>query len=346
MSDIVRTSLRTMRIAVSIAALLGLLFALCAPSRAENLSPLELKIITTSEASLYANMTLVMGKTDAALIDVPFTRSDAHRVVADILESGKALKFVYITHDHPDHFMSLEVVADAFPDARLIAAPAVVADIWRSLPAKLRRWGPMLGANGPRRPVVPVAWDQPAFQIEGRELRILGPMQGDHVHATAIYIPSLEAIVAGDLVFENIHLWLGEHTPARRKDWLRSLDQLMALHPAIVVAGHQLPGDPQSPAALQFTRDYLLTFDRVAGRPSPPASSPPRCRPHFRRPRTSSPRQAVLTVAHAWQAFRFFRLCVRRSAGWYPLGSAEDCQGAPPAVSRIRKTSTRAAARS
>jgi glyoxylase-like metal-dependent hydrolase (beta-lactamase superfamily II) len=266
MSDIFRRSQCTVRIAVSSAALLGVLFALCAPSRAAELPPLKLQIITTSEASLYANMTLVMGKTDAALIDVPFTRSDAHRVVAEILESGKTLKFVYITHDHPDHFMSLEVLADAFPDARLIATPAVVADIWRSLPAKLKRWGPMLGANGPRRPVVPVAWDQPTFQLEGQELRILGPMQGDHVHATAIYIPSLQAIVAGDLVFENIHLWLGEHTAARRKDWLKSLDQLTALHPAVVVAGHQLPGDPQSPAALQFTRDYLLTFDRLAGK--------------------------------------------------------------------------------
>jgi hypothetical protein len=52
------------------------------------------------------------------------------------------------------------------------------------------------------------------------------------------------------------------------------------------------------------------------------------------------------TVAHAWRAFRVFRLCVRRRAGWHPLGSAEDCQGARPAVSRIRKTSTRAVARS
>ena len=289
MSDIFRPSLRTLRIAVSIAALLGLLFALCAPSRAENLSPLELKIITTSEASLYANMTLVMGKTDAALIDVPFTRSDAHRVVADILESGKALKFVYITHDHPDHFMSLEVVADAFPDMRRIAAPAVVADIWRSLPAKLRRWVTMPGANGPRRPVVPVAWDQPAFQIEGRELRILGPMQGDHVHATAIYIPSLKAIVAGDLVFENIHLWLGEHTPARRKDSGRdrSTSSWHCTRPSSspAISCPVIPKAPQHCNLPGTTRSHSIEW---RGRPSPPASSPPRCRRHFRRLRTSS----------------------------------------------------------
>jgi len=233
---------------------------------AEAPAPLALKVITVSEASLYANMTLVMGKTDAALIDVPFTRSDAHRVVADILDTGKTLKYVYITHDHPDHFMSLEVLADAFPDAKLITAPTVVADIWRSLPYKLKRWGPMLGANGPRRPVVPVAWEQPAFQIEGQELQILGPMQGDHVHATAIYIPSLRALVAGDLVFDQIYPWLGEHTPERRKDWIASLDQLLALKPAIVIAGHQLPGRPHDPGALKFTRDYIVAFNAAIPR--------------------------------------------------------------------------------
>jgi glyoxylase-like metal-dependent hydrolase (beta-lactamase superfamily II) len=243
-----------------------LLVALTEPGSAQAPAPLTLKVITVSEASLYANMTLVMGKSDAALIDVPFTRSDAHRVIADILETGKTLKYVYITHDHPDHFMSLEVIADAFPDAKLITAPTVVADIWRSLPAKLKRWGPMLGANGPRRPVVPVAWEQPAFQIEGQDLQILGPMQGDHVHATAIYIPSLRALIAGDLVFDQIYPWLGEHTPERRKDWIGSLDKLIALKPAIVVAGHQLPGRPHDPSALTFTRDYIVAFNAAITR--------------------------------------------------------------------------------
>lgn len=247
-------------------ALLGvLLLGSAIPAFGEDAAaPLQLKVITVSEPSLYANMALVMGRSEAALIDVPFTRSDAHRVVADILETGRTLKYVYITHDHPDHFMGLEVIAEAFPDARLISAPVVVADIWRSLPIKLKRWGPMLGANGPRRPVVPLAWEAPSFQIEGQDLQILGPMQGDHVHATAIYVPSLRALIAGDLVFEDIYPWLGEHTPERRKAWIASLDELAALKPAIVVAGHQMPGEPYDPAAIRFTRDYITTFDTIA----------------------------------------------------------------------------------
>jgi glyoxylase-like metal-dependent hydrolase (beta-lactamase superfamily II) len=257
--------LRRLPVRAAAAAALALLAALAAgPLRADAPPPLTLKVITTSEASLYANMTLVMGKSEAALIDVPFTRADGHRLVADILETGKTLKYIYITHDHPDHFMSLEVLADAFPDAQLITAPAVTADIWRSLPLKLKRWGPMLGANGPHRPAVPVAWERPSFQIEGQDLEILGPMQGDHVHATAIYVPALRALIAGDIVFQNIYPWLGEHTAERRRDWVAALDRLIAMKPAIVVAGHQLPGDPQDATALQFTRDYITTFDAAA----------------------------------------------------------------------------------
>ena len=227
-------------------------------------SALELKIVTVSESSLLANMTIVMGKTEAALIDVPFTRADAHRLVADVLECGRPLKYVYITHDHPDHFMSPEVIADAFPGAKLIAAPVVVADIWRSLPFKLKRWGALLGANGPRRPQVPGAWEASAFQVDGQDLQILGPMQGDHVHATALYIPAIKALIAGDLVFDNIYPWLGEHTPAQRKDWLKSLDTLAALRPEIVVSGHQLPGTAADPVAIRFTRDYVARFDSAA----------------------------------------------------------------------------------
>lgn len=252
--------------AIALLSALAALALLTAPraSAAEATAPLTLKVITSSEASLYANLTLVMGKREAALIDVPFTRSDGHRLVADILETGRTLKYVIISHDHPDHFMSLEVIADAFPEAQLIAAPTVVADIWRSLPLKIKRWGPMLGANGPRRPAVPVAWDQPGFQIEGQDLQILGPMQGDHVHATAVYVPALKTLIAGDLVFQNIYPWLGEHTPERRQDWIAALDTLSALQPAVVIAGHQLPGDPQDASALRFTRDYIVAFGAAA----------------------------------------------------------------------------------
>ena len=94
----------------------------------------------------------------------------------------------------------LEVLAEAFPNARIITAAPVVDDIWRSLPLKIKRWGPMLGANGPHHPVVPEALAGNSFTLEGNEIRVLGPMQGDHVHATALWVPSINTLIAGDLL--------------------------------------------------------------------------------------------------------------------------------------------------
>jgi len=227
---------------------------------------LTLKVITSSESSLYTNFTLVMGEKDAVLIDAPFTRSDAHRVVAEILDSGKELKYIYVTHDHPDHFFNVEVIAENFPGAEVISAPAVVDDIWRSIPFKLKRWGPMLGRNGPRHPNAPKAYEQPYFELEGKRLEILGPMQGDHHHATAIWIPSLATLVAGDIVFHGIHVWLGEATPEQRDAWVKALDTLQKLNPKTVIAGHKLPQLTDDPAALQYTRDYIIEFGLAAKR--------------------------------------------------------------------------------
>jgi glyoxylase-like metal-dependent hydrolase (beta-lactamase superfamily II) len=224
---------------------------------------LAIKVITSNEGNLYTNYTLVMGEKEAVLIDAPFTRSEAHRLVGEILDSGRQLKYVYVTHDHPDHFFNAEVIAENFPEAEIISAPAVVEDIWRSIPFKLKRWGPMLGRNGPRHPNAPKAYEQSYFELEGKRMEILGPMQGDHRHATAVWIPSLSTLVAGDIVFHGIHVWLGEATPEQRDAWIKSLDELAGLNPKVVIAGHKLPGLADDPAALQYTRDYIVEFGKA-----------------------------------------------------------------------------------
>src|SRR5207249_4479883 len=140
-------------------------------------APLHVEVLQTGPGSLYADITLITGEKGAVLIDAPFTRADAYRVLASVLESGKTLETIFVTHDHPDHFFSVEVLTDAFPEAQVIASPQVVEDIWKSIPLKLKRWGPLLGRNGPRHPIAPVALAQDHFELEGHRLEVLGPMQ-------------------------------------------------------------------------------------------------------------------------------------------------------------------------
>lgn len=225
---------------------------------------LSLKVITSNESSLHANFTLIMGEQDMVLVDAPFTNADAHRLVADMLETGKNLKYLYVSHDHPDHFWAMQVVLDAFPGAEVIAHRQVVADIWRSIPFKIARWSPMLGSNGPAYPTAPKALQQDWFELEGHRLEVLGPMQGDHHNATAVWIPALRALVAGDITFQGIHVWLGETLEPQRLAWVEKLKELEQLDPAIVVAGHKRPGLPDDSSSLAFTRDYILAFNREA----------------------------------------------------------------------------------
>jgi glyoxylase-like metal-dependent hydrolase (beta-lactamase superfamily II) len=217
----------------------------------------------TGAGSLYTDITLVKGRERAVLIDVPFTRADAYRILAEILESGRVLETIFITHDHPDHFFCLEVITDAFPEARVVAAAPVVEDIWKSIPLKLKRWGPMLGRNGPRHPIAPTALTENHFELEGHRFEVLGPMQGDHAHSTAVWIPTIKTLVAGDLLFNEMHLWLGEVRKPERLAWAQSVDRLAALDATRVVAGHKKPGLPDDASAIAYTRRYLQVFEQA-----------------------------------------------------------------------------------
>ena len=92
--------------------------------------------------------TLVTGETDALLVDAAFTRADGHRLAAEILDSGKQLKTVFVSHGDPDFYFGAEVIADAFPDAVFVATPIVIDHIQHSYEGKLKAWATL----GPIRP--------------------------------------------------------------------------------------------------------------------------------------------------------------------------------------------------
>lgn len=253
----------------AIAALaLFLALGLARPSAAQDSKPLTVEVLRTSAGSLHANAALIMGERDAVLVDPPFTKADAHRVAAMVLDSGKRLTHVFVTHDHPDHFFSMDVLQDAFPDAQIVAHPQVVADIWRSLPFKVVRWLPGLGANGPAYPSAPRALEGDTIMLEGQELKVVGPMWGDHAHSTALWAPSIRALFPGDLVYNGMFMWFGEHEPADIAAWGKSLDTLAALQPEIVVAGHARPGLPNDISGIEFSRRYIAAWPGLVAQAS------------------------------------------------------------------------------
>jgi glyoxylase-like metal-dependent hydrolase (beta-lactamase superfamily II) len=246
--------------AVFAAVVLGIAtLAAATPAHAE--TKLTATSFTGSPAGFLVTSTLIAGDKDAILIDAQFDLADAHRLVAMILESKKNLTTVYITHFHPDHYFGLAVVQQAFPKAKLVALPATVAEIKKTWQDKVKQWGPMYGELLPAKPVLPVALAGTTLTLEGQPLEVHGGVQGDAADNSYVWIPSIKAVVAGDVLYRGVHAWTRETTAAQRKAWRKTLDEIAALKPEVVIAGHKDPKAKDDAGGIDWTRNYLETFD-------------------------------------------------------------------------------------
>jgi glyoxylase-like metal-dependent hydrolase (beta-lactamase superfamily II) len=226
-------------------------------------SKLQVRPLTASGAGFLVNSTLVLGEKEAILIDAAFTRSDAHRIVAEVLESGKTLTTVYVTHGHPDHYFGAEVIKAAFPAVKVVALPETVADIRATWQGKVKQWGPLYGANLTDKPIIPEALKAKSLTLDGETFELGGPVQGDSEHNTYVWIPSAKVLITGDIAFNGTHVWTAEGKAAERKAWAATLDKLDALGAQTVVPGHQKPDARRDASGLKFTRTYLAGFDEA-----------------------------------------------------------------------------------
>ena len=231
---------------------------------ADTQPPLQLKVFKASEdhMGLGVNSAIIYGEKEAVLIDAQFTLSNAHRLVAEILETGRRLSTIYITHEHPDHFMGLPVIKQAFPDAKVVSIKESADDVNASFDFKLEYWGKqVLGTNGAKTTVFVETLEQPLIMLEGRRLEILGPFQGDGPNSSVVWVPSIKTLIASDFIYDHAHAWLAAgKSPELRQAWLDALDQLEALKPEVVVPGHAASDKHLSPASIDYTRQYIKTF--------------------------------------------------------------------------------------
>jgi glyoxylase-like metal-dependent hydrolase (beta-lactamase superfamily II) len=208
--------------------------------------------------------TLVTGASDALLVDAGFTRADGHRLVAQLLDSGKQLTTLFVSHGDPDFYFGAEVVADAFPDAAVVATPQTIAHINHSYEGKLKAWA-TLGANLPTRLVdlTPLTGD---LTLEGHRFELRG---GPAALPDRHYLWQAEhrAILGGVALFQREHVWVADTAkPEQRAAWIALLDEMSALDPLLVVPGHRLPDTPADATAIAATREYLTAFEEELGK--------------------------------------------------------------------------------
>ena len=215
--------------------------------------------------------TLVIGDSESVLVDTQFMRDDVDEVIRRVESSGTKLTAIYITHAHADHYFGLERLLERFPDARALAAPVVAEEIAAGNEANRASWAEMFSGTALDNTAIPEPLDDGMITIDGERVRAIVVGQADIPNNTVLHIPSIAAVVAGDVIYNGINPFLAASDADGWRGWLESIAKVAALEPRIVVAGHKRPELPDDDiaasvgATASFIRDFLSEVEVADG---------------------------------------------------------------------------------
>ena len=211
-----------------------------------------------------SSATLIYGDHDAILVDTLITH-DQVDTLADWIEAlGRRPSRIYITHGHGDHWLGLARLIQRFPGATGLATAEVLAQA--ADPAMAGYWEAIFPGEVPdaEDKVLPQLLTTDTLDLEGYELQVIRIGQADTAQSTVLYVPSLAAVVTGDLAYNGVHMMTAETGEPQRAQWIANLDEVAALEPAFVVAGHKKVENDNDPKIIGESQQYLRDFSRIA----------------------------------------------------------------------------------
>jgi glyoxylase-like metal-dependent hydrolase (beta-lactamase superfamily II) len=255
-------------------AVIGLLFLISWPSAyAGGQDGFSVKVFTSPDDQFWANSVIIEGTHEVMLVDAQLTKTNAERVLQEIRETKKPLSIIYITHEHADHFLGLEIFKEAYPGVRIIANSAVTDRINKVYQEKLDKWKKILGSGATSRVVAIEKFDGNFIEFESSKIELFKEVQGDTDENTMLWIPGQRILLSGDVLFNGMHVYTAETDNKARGKWLNSINKIRELKPSIVIPGHSKVGAPlDASTAVDFTENYLLAFDEELKKAKDPDS--------------------------------------------------------------------------
>jgi glyoxylase-like metal-dependent hydrolase (beta-lactamase superfamily II) len=228
----------------------------------ESSQVLPIKVVTSSDDQFWVNSIIIEGPHEVMLVDAQLTKSNAETVLQEIKATKKPLTIIYITHEHADHFLGLEVFKDAYPTVRILANSRVADRINNVYQAKIDKWKGILGSRATSRMVPISKYDENFVRFDNSRIEIIKSIQGDTDENSMLWLPWQKTLITGDVVFNDMHVYTAETDSSARTQWLSSLKKIRELKPAVVIPGHGKSGAPlDATSAVNFTERYLLVFE-------------------------------------------------------------------------------------
>ena len=209
--------------------------------------------------------TLIYGNKDAVLVDAYLTTKQTSALADWVASKGKNLKTIYITHGHGDHWFGVGTLLERFPNAQVVATHNTIQVMRQNASPQALDGAWKLGFPGqiPDKLVIAEELKGNFIDREGRQLIAVELGHTDTDYTTCLHVPSIGLVVAGDAVYNDVHLYLAESNAQKRQEWIAALDKIESLNPLAVVASHKRPENEDNPRIIEETRQYIRDFDRL-----------------------------------------------------------------------------------
>ncbi|KAJ7809168.1 beta-lactamase-like protein [Mycena leptocephala] len=231
-----------------------MVFWVCALPSLASLSPLRADLSFTPPIATNATLpdgsigfwqptivTLVSGQSEAVLIDTLFT---------DWIEETLNGKRLRTSHGHGDHFFNGPYMQRRFPAGiEIVSTNHSIDHMATQLTPDTRTF-----------------WNElfPSHWIPEESFQAIDVGHSDTDETTFLHVPPLDMVVAGDIVYNDVHMWMRESTTQGQRDaWIRSLDKVAAVNPGIVVGSHHRQGVVDGAFNIDASKEYISTFSRL-----------------------------------------------------------------------------------
>lgn len=202
-------------------------------------------------------VTLIRGQRDAVLVDPPVTKAQADQIGYWVAESGIQLTHILVTHGHGDHWFTADVLAQRFR-AQVVATDGTIAQMHGNAAAREVLWDKLWPGEIPPSPVTAVSVPENQLTLEGHAVQFVEVGHADTDDSSVVYVPDLGLVVAGDVLYNGVHMWFGESAGGGLDAWRKAIDAVEALNPRSIIASHKNKDrDNNAVRVIAETRRYL-----------------------------------------------------------------------------------------
>ena len=218
-----------------------------------------------ANANFISNAGFIVTSAGVVVVDALGSPALAERLLAEIRKvTPQKVTHVIVTHYHADHVYGLQVFEKL--GARIIAHQAgreyLYADTARlRLEQSRKDLAPWIDEQ--TQLAAATEWIDARRELTVGDTRlVIQPVGPAHTpEDLAVYLPDKKVLYAGDLVFRSRIPFVGQ---ADSRNWIKSLDKLLAFDAAVVVPGHG-PASTEARKDMQLTRDYLAYLRKTMG---------------------------------------------------------------------------------